>query len=404
MERNRRLGRGLTQRVGAETRLSAAVMLLAMAVVGCSDHRISLYTFMKLQDDLAKSSQPAATQPSTSQPARDPLIDSALGPYKVGPSDVLEIVLIQPQGEQGVAPLLARVDRDGNVELPLVGKVKVAGMELEDVEQAIKNAYVPEYYRETTIHVAVALPNATNVLVIGAVTDPGLIKLRRTDRNLLHAIVVAGGVSDAASGEVTLQRLRRPDEVMTLNLRDPEQLKAALVLDPLENGDIVTVKAAAPNTIYVGGLVNAAQPLVFPMGVGVTVLQAIAGAGGLRTDLTPREATLIRRMQDGEDVHVKLNLDRIGTGKDPNIKLASGDILWVPHTVETRVQEWVNRNIYLRAGVAATVNYNVTGIEYLNRHGQQGATGGGGDNLEGSFDPLGFLNRNTALRGLQLGP
>jgi hypothetical protein len=129
----------------------------------------------------------------------------------------------------------------------------------------------------------------------------------------------------------------------------------------------------------------------------MTVLQAIAAAGGLRTDVTPREATLIRRLPDGNDVHVRLNLDGMSRGNDPNLVLAAGDILWVPHTAETLVQDWVNRNIFVRAGVS--VNYNVTGIEFLNRHAQQsGRFGGGG--LEDSFDPFGFLGRGTGIQSL----
>ena len=112
-------------------------------------------------------------------------------------------------------------------------------------------------------------------------------------------------------------------------------MQAALSLDPLENGDIVTVHAATPNTVFVGGLVNVPRPQMYPQGVEMTVLQAIAGAAGLRTDVTPREATLIRRMPDGTDAHVRLNLDRITRGQDPNLVLAAGDILWVPDTLET---------------------------------------------------------------------
>jgi hypothetical protein len=98
-------------------------------------------------------------------------------------------------------------------------------------------------------------------------------------------------------------------------------------------------------------------------------------------------------MADGRDVYVKLRLNRLATGKDPNIALAAGDILWVPETLGTRVQDWINRNIYLRAG--ASVNYTVTGVEYMNRRSQQSRRGGG--NLEDSFDPFGFLNRASLL-------
>jgi protein involved in polysaccharide export with SLBB domain len=298
-----------------------------------------------------------------------------------------------------VPPVQVRVERNGEIRLPMIGRVLVNDLELEDVENVIRNAYVPKYYHDVSVHAEVVQALPTNVMVVGSVTAPGLVPLRRTERNMLFAIIAAGGASNMASGKVSLQRLRQPGADVTLNLLNPDELKTALALPPLDNGDIVTVQAAVPNIIFVGGLVNAPQPEVYPPGVEMTFLQAIAGAGGLRTDLTPTEATLIRRMPDGCDVHVKLNIDRILHGKDSNLSLLAGDILWVPYTWQTRVEEWINQHFYLRFGAAATVNYNVNGIEYLNRASQQSG-GGNNNNLQDTYDPLGFLNRNTALQTL----
>lgn len=374
--------------------------------IGCGDHRIPLRAFLEMeQERKAATTQPTPPPGATTQQSVNAAVDKALGPYLVGPGDVLSVTVSTGDQAEGAPPVQARVDRKGQVELPLVGKVSVAGKELEDVEDAIQKGYVPAFYQDAAVHVALVTPDVTEVLVVGAVTQPGLMQLRRTERDMLHAIVTAGGVSELASGEVTLKRIRRPGEEVTLNLTTPDELKAALALDPLADGDIIHVHTATPNTVFVGGLVNSPRPQSYPSGTDVTVLQAIAASGGLRTDLTPREGTLIRRMEDGEEVHVKLNLDRITQGKDPNIRLAAGDILWVPYTVETRVQEWVNRNLFLRAGVSANVNYNVTGVEFLNRRSlQTSRTGGGGGSLMDQFDPFGFLNRNAALQQLRTTP
>ncbi len=371
---------------------------LALISTGCSDHRISLGRFLELQQETREA---AAVAPSVEElaDARD-LLDQKLGPYRTGPGDVLLITLISADEVTVIPEVQVRTDRNGEIDLPIVGAVKVAGLELEDVDDAVRNAFVPGVVKDAVVHVQLVEPKATAVMVTGAVTSPGLVLLRRTEQNLLFAIVGAGGASELASGEVTLRRIRRPTEGVTLDLTNPVELKAALALDPLEDGDIISVHAAAPNTIYVGGLVNGPRPQAYPPGVSVTVLQAIAGAGGLRTDIFPKDGTLIRRMPGGKDVHVKLELNRIADGRDPNILLAAGDILWVPHTWETRTQDFVNRNFFLRAGVS--VNYNVSGIEFMNRHSQQ--SGGRGGSLEDSFDPFGFLTRGTTLQSLNAAP
>jgi protein involved in polysaccharide export with SLBB domain len=280
----------------------------------------------------------------------------------------------------------ARVRRDGTVELPLVGAVKVGDMELEDAEEAIKKAYLGKVYQEATAHVDVLTADTAGVLVTGAVGTPGLARLRRNERNLLFAIVTAGGVSNSASGRVTLCRLQDPDKKKeTLDLRDPRIMTDALAMPPLQEGDMVSVEAAKPNTVFVGGLVTSSRPQDYPPGVRITVLQALAAAGGLRTDITPTEATLIRRMPDGRDVQVKLDLDRLTTGKDPNIDLAAGDILWVPYTIANRIEEWVSKNIYFRAGGSTTFDMNfihtkdpITGVTSGSNNAVLVSPGGGG--------------------------
>jgi protein involved in polysaccharide export with SLBB domain len=371
-------------------------LLAALFGVGCApDHRIGLDEFMQMQLE-AQAAIPAEEAAATDAGA---LVARQMGPYRVGPNDVLQVTLTGADPSALFPPVEVRVDRDGNVLMPIVGKIHVGNQELVDVENAIVAAYVPSVMKdlELVAHVEVITPETTHVLVHGAVMQPGLVPLRRTERNLLYAIVGAGGVSDMASGNATLRRIRRPNEPVTLNLTNPEQLRAALALEPLENGDIVLVDAAPVNQIIVGGLVNFPRPQVYPPRTQITALQAIAAAGGLRTDVTPREATLIRRMPNGADAHVRLDLTRMSTGETPNVVLAAGDILWVPETPETKVQDFINRNFFIRAGVNANVSYNVTGVEYLNRHGQQSGMSGGGSSLYDMFDPLGFLSQNTAL-------
>lgn len=368
------------------------LFMLVFLATGCArDHRISLAQFLAMQEGEAVAAE--------AEPVPAPSLDLSrnLGPYRVGPGDVLQVTLTRADQTALFPPVLVRIDRNGDVDLPVVGAARVADLELEDVEDAIRNAYVPNVLTECVVHVDLATADTTNVLVIGAVGNPGLIPLRRTERNLLFAIVGAGGVSSAASGKAVLRRIRHPDRVETMALTDPVELNKALSLPPLEAGDIIYVDAAQPNTVYVGGLVSRIGPQTMPSGVNMTVLQAIAGAGGLRTDVTPTEGTLIRRLPSGRDVQVKLDMQRIVTGRDPNISLQAGDILWIPDTFGTRIEEFINQNLFLRAGVA--VNYNVSGQEFLNRNQQRGG-GGFNNNLQDSFDPFGFLNQNNALRGI----
>ena len=378
---------------------ACGVAALTLCGAGCADHRISLAELIRIEQSAREQAATSLSQEQLEVITK--LIDRQLGPYRVGPSDVLSVSLTTGETAVPFSPLSVRVYEDGGIDLPVVGTVLVSDKTLEETERAIEEAYVPGIFSEVKVHVETTVPNFTKVFVRGAVTMPGLVQLTRTERNLLFAVVGAGGATSAASGKATLRRVRRPAEEVTLDLTDPNELRAALALDPLETGDTIEVHAAFPNTVFVGGLVNGPRPLVFDPGVKVNVLQAIAASGGLRTDLTPTEATLTRRVPDGRDVHVKLVLKRIEDGTDPNIMLAAGDILWVPYTTLTRIQEFINQNVFLRAG--ASVNYNVSGVEYMNRRGQQTQQFGGA-NQQNAFDPLGFLGQNAALQTLTARP
>ena len=369
--------------------------VMALVVAGCQpDHRVSFSQFLEIQRAVPA---PEARVPGEERPAAIE-VDRYLRPYTVGPSDVVSVTIVGAGDVAFPQMFQARVDREGTIDLPIAGVVKVADLELQDVEDAIRAAYVPSIFHDAVVHVDLLEVDSTDVLVVGAVTAPGLVPLRRTERSMLHAIVAAGGASLEASGQATLRRIRRPDDEATFNLRDPAELQRALGVAPLEHGDIVYVHAAQPNTVFVGGLVNRIGPQTYPPDTEITILQAVAAAGGLRTDVFPKEGTLVRRMPDGGDMHVKLDLNRLALGQDENIALAAGDILWVPETWETRVLDFINRNMFLRAG--ATVSYNVTGVEYMNRHSQQSAQFGGANQADIS-DPYGFLTRNSTLQGIQ---
>jgi polysaccharide export outer membrane protein len=390
----------------AQVTLLLVIIAPTFLASGCSDHRVSLKQFLSAQDQALPACAAAApaTQPAAGEAAGPVALrpsDQVMGPYRVGPGDILAVTLSGVEQTPGVATLQARVDREGNIDLPFAGKVLVDGLELQDVEKAVQSAYVPAVYRQVSVHVDLTRPETVTVLVTGAVTSPGLVQLPRTQRNLLYAIAGAGGASNIASGEVTLRRMRDPDQTVTFNLLQPRQLQQALAMEPLQNGDIVSVQAAPPNSIFIGGLVMAPHVQVNPPGTQMNVLQAIASAGGLRTDVTPTELTLIRRMPDGKDIQVKLDVERIQKGKDPNINLAPGDILWAPDTLLTRAENWINQNIFIRGGFTAVATYNVTGLDFMNNNAKQSALGINNANLENSFDPFGFLVRQQQLGNIQ---
>lgn len=406
---------GLIKSIGTWVLLTAVVATL-VAGTGCADNRISLSEFVRQEqnksmqiNEMGEGQSDGALEPGEPIYVDENLPDSsalstsqlwatkARAPYRLGPGDVIQVSLLglNETGQPVITRL--RVDKNGNIRLPIAGELNVTDMEIDDLEQAIVRKYVPSVVTSLTAHAEMRESTLTDVVVVGAAVRPGIISLRRSERDLLHAVASAGGLTSAASGTVKLQRIKEPDKSVRLNLLDPVQLATSLSISPLEPGDIVTIEAAPSNTVFVGGLVMMPGPKTFAPGVSVTLMQALASAGGPREEVAPTEATLTRRRPDGTDVQVKVDLNKLKTGEEPNVMLAAGDILWVPETMGTKTLDFINKNFFLRFGATASYNVvgNATGIEFLNRREMQssGFSNGGTNSstLQNSIDPLGFL-------------
>lgn len=364
---------------------ACAAVIAVLTLSGCEtvDYRMSVSELQIMERQLSSEAVPEVADEQALM-AAEQMLDRSMGPYALGAGDVIGVTISGLGAEAPPVAIPVRVNRNGEVDLPTVGAVQVRGMELEDAELAIKSAFVPNVFQDASVHVTLNTPNATRVVVTGAVTTPGVVSVPRTESNVVFAINAAGGLMEMSSGKVTVRRVRRPTQEVVVDISDPHGLAAALALEPLQDGDLVRVHSAMPNMVFVGGLVNMPMPQTYPNGIRVTVLQALAGAGGLRQDVFPREATLVRRLSDGNDAHVRLDLERIKTGDDTNIELAAGDVLWVPHTVETRIQEFINQNIFLRAGVVMT--YEVQAYEDLHSSNDSRSL----ETLQDRFDPFGF--------------
>jgi len=317
------------------------VVGVLLVLAGCRkpDTRISLEELRKLE---AKALE---VQPAKFEPQQLNLTE--LKPYTISSGDVLVITMTGVSGEEAYTEttLRRRVYSDGTIRLPMVGAVKVEGLTLEQAEQEIINAHVPRFLKDLSVYIELASPEETTVMVVGAAGQGGPIKLPRNERNVLYALARALGFSAAASGKVRVIPIDPKREVREYDLTDANDLRRALLAPPLQSGDMIVVEPAETSAVYLTGLVNVPGPVSVPPHGHISLLRAIAAAGGVRDLLNPPEATLWRRLPDGRQVRVKVPLQDILSGKQPDIYLAAGDIVEVPHTPETRMREWFFANV-----------------------------------------------------------
>jgi len=279
-----------------------------------------------------------------------------------------------------------RVRDNGEVILPSVGGVFVDGLTLDELEDAIRAAYTPKYIRDTQITAQVTEYKMIGIVVLGDLFRSSVgryeaIELRRDRASVLYAIMAAGSPRDFG-GRVTLIPARAPDQPVVFDMNVSEDQARAARVGSVKDADLLIVDARPNDAVYVQGLVNHPGPVPLMRGATLSVLQALGAAGGTMLAFEPHEATLIRRKDNGDLWRVKVDLDRIKLGEDPDLALAAGDVLIVPHNAATRVEEFIARSFMLRIGTGIETTYNPWTEYYLRRDAELNDTG------EGFFDSL----------------
>jgi polysaccharide export outer membrane protein len=147
--------------------------------------------------------------------------------------------------------------------------------------------------------------------------------------------------------------------------RTTDQVAAALRVPyakELRHPDIgVEVKSYAPVRIYVAGEVMAAGEFAVPAGPSLTLSQAVARAGGLRTSGDPDHVLLLRRGDGDRPLVYAVDYRAIMRGADPaaDVRLAPYDVVYVPKTGINAAYVWFNQHIQQFVPVSWGFSYNV---------------------------------------------
>ncbi|HVZ85034.1 MAG TPA: SLBB domain-containing protein [Terracidiphilus sp.] len=263
----------------------------------------------------------------------------------IGPGDLLETSEYQtPEFHAHV-----RVSAAGMVTVPLIGDIKVTGMDEESAAEAMDRALVAKgMLLHPEVTVLVTEYAGQDVTVLGEVARPGVYPYAVHHR-VLDLISTAAGLTPAAGSLVTVTHRdgRAPQAVVlrrhgALAGENPE----------LQPGDTIEVQKAG--LVYVIG--DVLRPGGFPVDPSqrMTVVQALTLAWGPSPNAALGKALLIREQNGGRTV-TTLNIKRLLRGQDPDLPVEDRDILFVPdsaaknlwnRTMESVVQSAAGVSIY----------------------------------------------------------
>jgi len=245
--------------------------------------------------------------------------------YRIGPKDLLEIKVF----EVPELNIERRVSDEGAINLPLIGDVPVAGLTDGELADRLKALLESRYVQRASVSVFIKEFRSRPITVMGAVRNPG--NLAFSGRwTLLEAISAAGGLTENR-GEM-IYVLRRADN----GLSDQIAIRVDdLIVNadpdaniPIFSNDLINVPARVEVTVFCLGQVRNPGAVSFQSTQRITVLSAIARAGGL-TDRASRKLTIKRRDRSGRDMELQVDYRRILSGKEPDVELQAGDIIVV---------------------------------------------------------------------------
>jgi polysaccharide export outer membrane protein len=250
--------------------------------------------------------------------------------YQIGAKDLLEISVF----EVPELNITVRVSENGLINLPLLGEVKVEGLNRFDLEKKIAAMLEKNYLKNAQVTIFIKEFQSKKISVMGAVRNPGMLDLIGR-QSLLQIISMAGGLSEQASDTVIIFRQFKnvPNQSLVIKL-DALLLKANPKYDiPIYPGDIINVPGSQFLDIYVFGQVK--NPGAVRMKKGsdeVTLLRAIAQAGGF-TDRARRGKVMITRTENGVEKKINVDVKEILGGSRKDFVLQAFDVVFVPESI-----------------------------------------------------------------------
>ena len=252
------------------------------------------------------------------------------GLYRVGPEDQLKIEFF------GVPELSReyRVDGQGNIMMPLVGQVAVAGLTLDEIEQTVAAKYGESYLRSPQASARVTEYRSQQFTIVGAVANPRVYSVSR-QTSLIEALAMAGGVTvDAGDVIHVTDRVRNPENG-ELQTRSMLVAVDELMRDAAEHnvvlGETALINVPRGGFVFVEGAVN--RPGGVTLRGDITVLKAIAEAGGMKFEADRSAVRVLRRdAATGEWNHLNVNYGEIRDNPARDMPLRNGDVVVVDNS------------------------------------------------------------------------
>jgi polysaccharide export outer membrane protein len=250
----------------------------------------------------AFAAAPAAAPPAAAA-ASAPAAEDARRLMQLGPGDSVNV---QVYGQPDMTSTVYVAD-DGTISLPLVGRVPVSGLSPVEAGSRVEKALSRgQFLVDPHVTITIQQSKSQRVVVLGEVRNPGRYTVD-PNSSIMDLLAQAGGVTEKGADTAFVLRTDPQGNVarLPLDLKGLSAGKGAVSMLNLQGGDSVYVPKAEQYYIY--GEVTA--PNMYRLEPGMTVIQAVARAGGITVRGSDRRIDIKRPGKDGKYVMIHAKPD-----------------------------------------------------------------------------------------------
>lgn len=180
--------------------------------------------------------------------------------YRISPNDLMEFdVFGVPDMKRDV-----RVNASGQVSLPLIGQMPVAGLTAQAAEQLIAAKFEEKYLRDPQVSLFIKEFTTQRVAIEGAVIRPGIYPMTG-QLTLLRALALSGGFAPYADINQIVVYRNGTNGAREQSTHDLDKVRSGQEVDPdIRSDDVIVVQRNARRTALrdslFGDILNTLNP------------------------------------------------------------------------------------------------------------------------------------------------
>lgn len=263
--------------------------------------------------------------------------------YVIGPGDEIALKV------WGVVESDARltVDRNGQISIPRVGVVTVAGLKSSQLEPALK-AQVGQYLKNFQLNATMGRLRSMQVFVVGQARKPGAYTVSSLS-SLISVLFESGG--PAAGGSMRKVQLKRNGQVIsTIDLykfiADGDKSADTYLLP----GDVVVIPPAGPRVAMIGAL---GTPAIYELSRPEEPISQVLAYGGGMLSLTTPHKVLIERIESNRVKAPRSVIERALDARGLKSTVKDGDVVTL-----FKISPAFSNAVTLRGNVAVPQRYS----------------------------------------------